>query len=460
MDAALAEQLERLADWMIGGAGVLCALVALRAASGGSWPVRLILGPVAVGSVLAAFFALLIVRPPIAWQGTVAPQVPDERPTAGSTAEQAREGEPGGGAVAAAPRERGPEPDARTASPAKDGAVTGTEPVTGRPEGAEGRTLLYATDRGRADRDGQAGYGSQPGGRLELGRVQVRQPRRSAMARAISAGKDAATSDAGGGEAGLVAPGAIAPLDAGAWREELARLMSPDMGARERHAVVVVHGFDTAFEDAAARGSRLAERVRRGLPVIVYSWPSGSRIASYSLDRDNSARAAPFLGETVISAAGSGGAEVVSLAGFGLGCRTLLEALGELAKAASGGATLGEVVLVAPDLEAGDLARRLAPLKGVARGITIYADGGDHSLDISRRFNGGVLPGGGVSDSGPLVLEGVTTIDATGAADDAVVKDIALLLSGERDPGGRRLEKLSAKTAAGDAAYWRFTSGR
>ncbi len=456
MDAALAEQLERLADWMIGGAGVLCALVALRAASGGSWPVRLILGPVAVGSVLAAFFVFLVLRPPLASPGASAPQLSERVRPPVRTGVWADSGE----AVAAASREPAPEPDAAAAADPRLDSSTETAPSKTQSEAAEGPLLLYATDRARADRDGRSGYGSQPGGRLELGRVQVIPPRRSAMARAVSAGKGAATSDAGGGEAAVAAPGAIAPLDAAAWRGELARLMAPDNGIRKRQAVIVVHGFDTAFEDAAARGSRLAERVRRGLPVIVYSWPSGSRVPSYSLDRDNAGRATPFLAETVISAAGPGGAEVVSLAGFGLGCRTLLDALGLLAKAQSSGAALGEVVLVAPDLEAGDLARRLAQLKGVARGITIYADGGDRSLDISRRFNGGVLPGGGVSEGGPLVLEGVTTIDATGAADDAVVKDIALLLSGERDPGGRRLEKSSAKTASDDATYWRIPSSR
>ena len=68
------------------------------------------------------------------------------------------------------------------------------------------------------------------------------------------------------------------------------------------------------------------------------------------------------------------------------------------------------------------------------------------------------MPGGGVPESGPLVLPGVATIDATGAAEDAVARDIALLLAGERDPGRRNLEKAVGK-GGDDAVYWRFRAG-
>lgn len=452
MDGALgAEQLEWIADWAVGGIGVLCALIALRAASAGSWIVRIILGPVAVGSVLAVAFAVLVHRSALDVRETVVTPPPVDTadnaavppPTAVPTTE-----------TAAAPQvEPDRPPPAIAAAPPLPQAVERIGPGGDMDETRRMPVLFVATDRMRADLDGRTGFGSQRGAGLQYGVVARGGGLRAA----------AAVPPSGSGPDALSLEGSpqtrVEHVDADTWGGALAARLEARPG-NDIGVVVVVDGYGASFGEAMGQGARLAEAVDPARPVIVFSWPTGSRIASYSLDRDSAERSSASLAEALQQIAVKGGARSVSFVCHGLGCGVVLGALDRLATAPASGTRLGDLVLVAPDLDAGDLSRRAAGLAGVARGITIYADAGDRGLDISRRFNGGVVRAGGVADSGPLVLPGVTTIDASGCAEGAVLKDIArLLATGERDPA-RRNPEIVRRTGAGEQAYWRFATAR
>ena len=98
----------------------------------------------------------------------------------------------------------------------------------------------------------------------------------------------------------------------------------------------------------------------------------------------------------------------------------------------------------------------------------MLAASNDLALDISRRFWGGVPRAGDVPPGGPIVTEGIDTIDITavstkvfalnhsGYADtSALLSDLQLLIqTGERPPDKRVpiLERI--KTTKGD--YWRY----
>jgi len=130
------------------------------------------------------------------------------------------------------------------------------------------------------------------------------------------------------------------------------------------------------------------------------------------------------------------------------------------------------VILAAPDVDRDAFENIAREVIGVSRGVTMLAAGNDRALGISRRFWGGLPRAGDVPASGPIVVEGVDTIDVTAistvlfalnhsgyAEKTALLQDIQLLIqTGERPPDKRVPILERVKTDRGD--YWRYPRQR
>jgi esterase/lipase superfamily enzyme len=256
-------------------------------------------------------------------------------------------------------------------------------------------------------------------------------------------------------------------------KEEFLRLVRERLGASHSykdHALVFVHGFNTSFENALYRTAQIAYDIKFDGAPFVYSWPSKGALTlhDYSYDRESSGQAEPYLRQFLEMVARETGAKSVSIIAHSMGNQLLLPVLRDLRYAASSGVTVAQVILAAPDVDRDAFENIARELAGVSRGITMLAAGNDLALDISRRFWGGVPRAGDIPPGGPLVTEGVDTIDITAVSTDvfalnhsgyaekiALLADIQVLIqTGERPPDRRVPILERVKTQKGD--YWRY----
>jgi esterase/lipase superfamily enzyme len=236
------------------------------------------------------------------------------------------------------------------------------------------------------------------------------------------------------------------------------------------HALVFVHGFNTSFEYALYRTAQIAYDIKfDGVPLL-YSWPSMGALTlqDYSRDRESAGQAEPYLRDFLELVARETGAKSVSIIAHSMGNQLLLPALRDLRQAAPADVTISQVILAAPDVDRDAFENIAHELAGVSRGVTMLAASNDLALDISRRFWGGVPRAGDVPPDGPIVTDGVDTIDVTavstklfslnhsGYADtNALLSDIQLLIqTGERPPDKRIPILQRVKTLKG--YYWRY----
>ena len=234
-------------------------------------------------------------------------------------------------------------------------------------------------------------------------------------------------------------------------------------------ALVFIHGFNMSFDAAAQRAAKIAQALKYDGLVFVYSWPSGGRVASYTYDRESAEGAEPYLRQFLETVVKESGAKSVSIIAHSMGNQPLMDVLRDMKSAAPEG-VIGQVILVAPDVDADNFTNLARSITGFAKGVTLYASSNDRALSVSRDFWGNYRAGD-VPVTGPLVVPGIDTIDVTGMSTDAfalshpgyaenntLFQDIGqLLLYGVRPPD-LRLPNLK-KVATDKGEYWRYVNG-
>lgn len=176
-----------------------------------------------------------------------------------------------------------------------------------------------------------------------------------------------------------------------------------------KDTVVYIHGFNNSFSDAMVRAAQLQHDLRFSGNMTVFSWPSAGAekltfdfandskriMLAYDFDKDRAERSAPFLAkglEQVIEATAQksprGRVHVIA---HSMGNFVLLNALPQLAAAMAGrpapGNRLGEVILAAPDVTAGDFLLLQDDLFAVSDRVTLYCSPEDNALIASRVRN-------------------------------------------------------------------------
>lgn len=178
---------------------------------------------------------------------------------------------------------------------------------------------------------------------------------------------------------------AIEPLDSLAYDLRL--------GAALAHTppgdvLVFVHGYNTSFEGAVSRAARLLAGIQYPGALVLFSWPSDGALASYRLDQQDARGAGVHLARTLIELGAVGMGRRVSVVAHSMGGEVLSAALRSLDVARIPMA-LGEVVLIAPDIAAGEFLQDVLPsLRDRAARVTVYASAADVALWSSWGSNG------------------------------------------------------------------------
>lgn len=233
------------------------------------------------------------------------------------------------------------------------------------------------------------------------------------------------------------------------------------------HAVVFVHGFNTSFDFALYRTAQMAYDLKFDGAAFTYSWPSQGNMLSYSRDRESAQQAEPYLRAFLNLVVKQSGAKKISVIAHSMGNQLLMPVLRTLRPSLPEGVRLSQVIFAAPDVDIDSFTNMAREIRGVSEGVTLYAHAKDRALDVSRQFWGGPRAGD-VPEGGPVIVQGLDTIDVTALSTDifdlnhsgyaenqALLNDIELLIqTGERPPEKRIPILQRIETPRG--VYWRY----
>jgi esterase/lipase superfamily enzyme len=180
--------------------------------------------------------------------------------------------------------------------------------------------------------------------------------------------------------------------------------------------MVFVHGYNTSFEDAVFKAAQIAYDTNfPGLP-IAFSWPSKGNTAAYDYDRESALFSRGPLLELLHLIREQAGVSKVYVIAHSMGNQIVADAL---AGADRPGIDfrVTELVMAAPDMDRDVFEPLLPRLRLAADGMTLYASSADKAMLASSIKAGGVRAGD-VPPEGPVVAEGLDTIDVTALGDD------------------------------------------
>ncbi len=284
-------------------------------------------------------------------------------------------------------------------------------------------TVYYGTDRAVDTSSPRLDYTSERAQRLELGRAVVANPTPDSASHHERQSMGVSPTS----------PQGVSPTSQQSVGHDLATqfaiqqvlpLASPDLAAQAqiqvasaRHfkneALIFVPGFNTSFDGAVFRAAQLVSDLKFDGAAFVYSFPSAGRVAQYAYDRESAQNATTPFAEFVRFVISQTGATTINFVAHGVGAELTLDGLAMMVGDVPANVKIGELMLVAPDVERLTFAAKLTAVKPVVGRVTLYAASTDRSLNVSRRFAGLVPRAGDVLETGPLVMPDVETVDVS-----------------------------------------------
>jgi esterase/lipase superfamily enzyme len=250
---------------------------------------------------------------------------------------------------------------------------------------------------------------------------------------------------------------------------DLKPMVGPRLAESKRYAkqgLLFVHGYNVSFDLALFTAARIAYDLKFDGAPFIFSWPSSAGVMSYTYDRESAEQSEPYLREFIETTIAQSGVETLSIIAHGMGNQPLLRVLRDIALSSSRKIAISEVILVTPDVDREGFENIARSIKGLGRGLTLYVSSNDPAIAAARSF-WGMARAGDVPSAGPIIVDGIDTIDATVTSTDisalnsphaasvTLLQDIELLLrTGVRPP--ERRSPLLQRVAAPNGAYWRF----
>ncbi|MBF0255844.1 MAG: alpha/beta fold hydrolase [Gammaproteobacteria bacterium] len=228
--------------------------------------------------------------------------------------------------------------------------------------------------------------------------------------------------------------------------------------------MIFVHGYNVEFSDAARSLGQFATDLKYN-PGVLFSWPSQGSLTGYTVDATNAEWAQSLFLDFLKDILDNTQAREIQIVGHSMGTRLITRGMATLAadRSREDMQRFGNIVLLAPDIDADVFRRDLAPrIESAQIPVTLYASSGDKALIASKAFNGYHRAG----DSGEelVIVPGVETIDASEVAggllghtyfaeDPRIIGDIyALLQANQRADQRFALAPVQSK----DGRYWVF----
>jgi esterase/lipase superfamily enzyme/outer membrane protein OmpA-like peptidoglycan-associated protein len=232
-------------------------------------------------------------------------------------------------------------------------------------------------------------------------------------------------------------------------------------GSTKEDVLVFVHGFNVSFEDAARRTAQIAYDIGFAGAPIFYSWPSQGSPLEYLADSQTIEWTKINLTKFLTDLLSRTDAKNVYLIAHSMGGRALTTAfLSVVNEQPDFKNRIREVILAAPDIDAGIFKRDIAPaMTKIGLPITLYASSEDILLKESHLANHYARAGD--SGSGLVLLAGIETIDATlvdtslfghsyYSNSRALLSDLQYLINQDL----RATQRSGLRQLSGDRPYW------
>jgi esterase/lipase superfamily enzyme len=181
---------------------------------------------------------------------------------------------------------------------------------------------------------------------------------------------------------------------------------------RRDTALVFVHGYRNSFDDGAFR---LAQIVWDGglwssVPVL-FSWPSKNDAREYLYDGESADYSVSYFIHLLEILQKEAEIKTIHIIAHSMGNRIVLNAINQaVAKLQS--RPLGELIMAAADVDRDKFKQVVEAVRGVSHGMTLYASAADSALWWSGKLASDIRAGT-VTKDGPIVVEGVESIDMT-----------------------------------------------
>jgi len=172
--------------------------------------------------------------------------------------------------------------------------------------------------------------------------------------------------------------------------------------------LLYTHGFYIDFEKGCRRATILQENARLEGRFLWFSWPSDGGLFNYTHDEADLYWSVLDLADAILDLEGRFGPERVNLAGHSLGARGMVLGIHDVG-AQRPDVRLGDVVLLAPDMDFDVFSRLLPRIRPIVRSITVYVARADRPLALSEQVHG--YPRLGQAGNDVSRLEGVEVID-------------------------------------------------
>lgn len=229
-----------------------------------------------------------------------------------------------------------------------------------------------------------------------------------------------------------------------------------------RHAVVFIHGYNVAFEEAALRAAQIGVDLSLEGAMAFFSWPSKGTVDGYHADEATIDASEPAITEFLVDFARKSGAEAVHVIAHSMGNRGVLRAVSKVVQNAQERTDVhfANFILAAPDVDADTFANFAAAYQQLADRTTLYVSERDRAVSLSRWLH----EYSRVGFAPPInVFEGIDTVNVTsidltmlghgyvGEAREILSDMHALIFEGL--PPARRFSLRAAKNDA-DKVYW------
>jgi len=232
----------------------------------------------------------------------------------------------------------------------------------------------------------------------------------------------------------------------------------------QNRPVLYLHGYNMSFARSCKQAALFARNLDIEGRLLLFSWPSDGALLNYSRDEED-LQWSVFPLEAILNEMqtqfGPGGFDVVA---HSLGGRGMVYALRQIAHRQAGKRPfLNQLILIAPDIDAGIFKQYLPSIRPLAANISLYVSDNDKPLALSREVHG--YPRLGETGKHLQGLKGVEVIDVSDIGrrsfsghlyhlyHERVIADLNILLnSGQTAAKRTRLKKTGRQ-------YWRLLPG-
>jgi esterase/lipase superfamily enzyme len=159
--------------------------------------------------------------------------------------------------------------------------------------------------------------------------------------------------------------------------------------AKDRHAVVFIHGYHVSFEGAALRAAQIGYDLGISGAMTFFSWPSKGSLRGYFADGNSVMASAPAITDFLVEIAKLPNVEHVHVIAHSMGNRGALSAVSRIAAEAErlSGRRFEQFVLAAADVDAQEFGNDAEAYVQLGERTTLYVSPSDKALAASQFVN-------------------------------------------------------------------------